>query len=79
MHNSCLLNDTRKETKETVLISIYPACLPCTNCRTYHVRMTQKYNFVHEVLNLPAAAGPHVSQEDEGVVENLQMHEHPDR
>lgn len=29
--------------------------------------------------NSPAAARIHVSQKDESVVENLQMHEHPDR
>lgn len=30
-------------------------------------------------LNSPAAVRPHVSQENENVIENLQMHEHPDR
>lgn len=29
--------------------------------------------------NSPAAARIYVSQKDENVVENLQMHEHPDR
>lgn len=29
--------------------------------------------------NSPAAARIHVSQKDENVVENFQMHEHPDR
>ena len=29
--------------------------------------------------NSPAAARIHVSQEDENVIENFQMHEHPDR
>lgn len=31
------------------------------------------------VRDLPAAAAPHVRKEDKNVVEDLQMHEHPDR
>lgn len=31
----------------------------------------------HNKANLPAAVRPHVSQENENVIKNLQMHEHP--
>lgn len=33
----------------------------------------------YKILDLPATTRPHVSQQYENVIENLQVHEHPDR